>query len=597
MALVLNCQSIRKAYGSRIVFDGLSLSAFDGDRIGMIGPNGAGKSTLLKVLAGEDRTDQGTVAVRKGARVVYVEQDPEFPAGLTVAQVIEAALPESLDETERLARLHEALGRGNFTKGEEQVETLSGGWQKRLAIAEALAREPDLLLLDEPTNHLDVGGIVWLEKLLLAARFASIFVSHDRYFLENVSNQVVEVNRMYTDGIFAAKGSYSHFLEKRAEYQAAQAKQREALETKVRREIEWLRRGPKARTTKAQARIDSAGRLIAELDDIASRSQSGTTQIDFTATARRTKRLVSADNLGKRVGDQWLFRNVSFTLGPGFALGLLGPNGSGKTTLLKVITGEIDSDEGTVQTADALRVVYFDQQREKLNPEVSLRRALCPEGDSVIYRGSPVHVNGWAKRFLFRTEQLELPVGSLSGGEQARVLIANLMLQPADLLILDEPTNDLDIPTLEVLEESLSDFPGALLLVTHDRYLLDRLSSVLLALDGEGEATFYADLAQWEQAQSARRSERTVAARKPAERNQPPRKKLSYMESREWEQIESRIVEAEQTLRECEARMQSPEVAGDAQLLNQAYEEFQRAQQAVDELYARWAELEAKVNA
>ncbi|MGH9627731.1 MAG: ATP-binding cassette domain-containing protein, partial [Bryobacteraceae bacterium] len=268
------------------------------------------------------------------------------------------------------------------------------------------------------------------------------------------------------------------------------------------------------------------------------------------------------------------------------------------TTLLRTLSGEIPPDGGTLETADGLRVVYFDQNREQLDPDVSLRSALCPHGDSVIYRGRAIHVASWAKRFLFRNEQLEVAVNRLSGGEKARVLIAKLMLQPADVLLLDEPTNDLDIPTLEVLEESLAGFAGALVLVTHDRYMLDRVSTAVLGLDGEGGADLFADYSQWEQAQAERQTPRPAKETQPkseAAPEAPAKKRLSYMENREWEQIESKIRSAERDLADRQNALQSPEVVSDPKKLQGVYEEVQAAQAAVDQLYERWAELEAKL--
>ncbi|MFN0170929.1 MAG: ABC-F family ATP-binding cassette domain-containing protein [Bryobacteraceae bacterium] len=596
MALVLTCQSLTRRFGHRTVFENVSLSVFDGDRIGLIGPNGAGKSTLLRLLAQAETPDSGTVAIRKHARVAYVRQDPVFPGDATVASVLEAAIPPSIEETERLGRIAEGLGRGGFSRSDQSISSLSGGWRKRLAIAEALMAEPDLLVLDEPTNHLDVAGILWLENLLGGARFASVTVSHDRYFLENVATHMIEINRAYPEGTFQTRGNYSEFLERREEFRIAQARQRESLEVRVRREVEWLRRGPKARTGKSKARVAGANRLIGELADTAARTTKAVAAIDFSATDRKTKRLFTARNLTKQIEGRLLFDGLSFVLTPGVRMGLVGANGSGKTTLLRVIQGELLPDGGTVETADQLRIVYFDQGRRRLEPALSLKRALCPEGDSVVYQGRPIHVNGWAKRFLFHPEQLDQPVSSLSGGEQARVLIANLMLEPADLLLLDEPTNDLDIPTLEVLEDNLADFSGALVLVTHDRYLLDRVSTVVLALDGCGGGEFFADYSQWEQAHSVPKAKPPKEPETSRERTggEPPKRKLSYLEAREYEQLEPRILEAEERVRLCEAQLQAPDVVADSRLLHEAYRDYQSAKSAVDTLYERWADLEAK---
>jgi len=595
--LRLGCQSIAKAWDSRALFDDLSFGIFDGDRIGLIGPNGSGKSTLLQILAGLVPPDSGVVAPRKLLRIGYVEQDSAFPPEATVGDLIGAVpLAGHLDETERAARLNQTLGRAGFTDANARAGTLSGGWKKRLAIALELVKQPDLLLLDEPTNHLDLEGILWLEKLLRSSDFASLTISHDRYFLENTATVTMELDRAYPGGLFRAPGNYSEFLVKKEAFLEAQARRQEALENTVKREIEWLRRGAKARTSKSKARIDDAGRLIEELSDLNARTSKSTARIDFTGTDRRTKRLIEARHISKAMGGRTLFRDLSFVLSPGARLGLLGANGSGKTTLLQLLTGEREPDAGEIARADNVRIVYFDQNREKLDPAVTLRRALAPEGDSVIYRDRTVHVAGWAARFLFHNDQLELPVGRLSGGEQARVLIARMMLQPADVLLLDEPTNNLDIPTLEVLEDSLLDFPGAIALVTHDRYLLDRVSTKIIGLDGMGGAALYAECAQWEQEMAG--AKRLV--RDPAPATKPvahgaPKKKLSYHENREWEQMEARILEAENALRRAQAEIQNPKGSAEVAVMKARYEALQAAQLLVEQLYQRWAELESRL--
>jgi ABC transport system ATP-binding/permease protein len=594
MALLLSCNSIAKSYGSRQLFRGISLGLEEGERLGLMGPNGSGKSTLLKILSGQIEPDDGSVSARRNLKVGYVPQEAEFEPGLSVEQVLASAIAgRHLDDAERAAAINVAMGRAGFGSGTEPVDSLSGGWKRRLAIARELVREPDLLFLDEPTNHLDFEGILWLEKLLTGSAFASVVVSHDRYFLDNVVNDMAEINKAYPEGIFRVDGSYARFLEKKEEFLLSQSSRQESLANKVRREVEWLRRGPKARTGKSRARIDEAGRLIAELSEMEQRAVKGVARIDFTATERRTKRLVSMESISKELGGRTLFSGLDFTLGPGTRLGLLGLNGTGKTTLLRILAGEIAPDAGKVERADGLRIVYFDQAREKLDMTATLREGLGGHGDNVIFRDRPIHVAGWAKRFLFDAGQLDRPISSLSGGEQARVLIARLMLQPADLLLMDEPTNDLDIPTLEVLEDSLSDFPGALVLVTHDRYLLDRVSTAVLGLDGRGTAELFADYWQWEAQQLTRKPEpKAEKAAAPKAQPAPGKKRLSYMEAREWEEMEKRILEAEQTVEGCREDVQSS--SSDPAKLRTAYERMQAAEAEVERLYARWAELEAK---
>ncbi|WP_432756545.1 ABC-F family ATP-binding cassette domain-containing protein [Alloacidobacterium dinghuense] len=593
--LILNAQAISKAFGATSLFHDISFTVDEGDRIGLIGPNGSGKSTLLRILAGEIESDSGEVAARKLTRLSYVSQDSEFPSGVTVRSIIEAALKRAgVPEPEWEARLREILGRAGFYDFGTEAVTFSGGWRKRLAIAEALVQKPDVLLLDEPTNHLDLAGIEWLEGVLASAPFACVVISHDRYFLENVATQMAELNRAYPGGLLRVNGNYSQFLETKQEFLAAQSRRQEALENRVRIEKEWLRRGPKARTTKSKARIDRANELIGELADLGSRLQTRSAGIDFNATDRQTKRLVALEDIQYTAGEKQLFHGLNFAITAGMRVGLVGPNGSGKTTLLRLLSGEIAPDAGSIQRATALRVVYFEQNRQ-MDESLTLRRALAPEGDSVVYQDRVIHVASWAARFLFTGEQLNQPVSRLSGGERARVLIANLMLQPADLLLLDEPTNDLDIATLEILEESLLEYPGALVLVTHDRYMLDRISNVVLGLDGMGSAERFADYLQWESWLAERRQPKPQAERqisKPT--STASKKKLSYLEAREWADIEDRIAAAEKTLQQKQALLENPVIAVDALRLQETLAEVEQARTTVDGLYARWAELEAK---
>jgi ATP-binding cassette subfamily F protein uup len=619
MPPILNAQSITKQFGAKPLFQNISLTVEEGDRIGLIGPNGAGKSTLLAILAGQMEPDSGELAVRKRARAAYVPQDSHFAAGLSVRQVLEAALAAAhVNESEREGRLRELSGRAGFADLNAEAAALSGGWRKRLAITEALVCEPEVMLLDEPTNHLDLAGIEWLEELLTSASFAAVTVSHDRYFLESTSSQIVELNRIFADGLFRVKGNFSRFLEEKQAYLESQNRQQESLRNRVRTEIEWLRRGPKARTTKSKARIDTANAMIGQLAEMNARTAVAMVGIDFDASLRKTKRLVefkdvacdvpsseSPDDPGKLLPGRRLFSGLNFILTAGMKVGLVGPNGSGKTTLLRLLRGEIEPAQGSIRRADALRLVYFSQMRE-LDESLTLRRALAPEGDGITYQGRPVHVASWAARFLFTSEQLNQPVRNLSGGERARVLIAKLMLEPADVLLLDEPTNDLDIPTLEILEENLLDFPGALVLVTHDRYLLNRVSSTVLGLDGRGHTGRFADYGQWEdwieeQEAEQNKSGSTLSASSAStvSANSLPsqasgKKKLSYLEAREFTAIEQRVEVSDARLAAAHERVESPEIATNAAALQEALTELDAAQQENDALYARWAELAEK---
>lgn len=600
MPPLLNAQNITKTFGPRPLFRELSFTVNEGTRIGLIGPNGAGKSTLLKILAGEVEPDSGDLSIRKRTRTSYVSQISDFEAGQTIWSVMEAAIREArVPAAEWDRNIRETLGRAGFKDFAVAAASLSGGWRKRLAIARALAIAPDVLLLDEPTNHLDLEGIEWLEGVLTGAPFASVTISHDRYFLEAVALEIAEINPVYPDGILRTRGNYSRFLEDKETFLEAQQRRQESLENRVRTEIAWLRRGPKARATKAKARIDNAHALIGELAEVTARNRTAATDIEFSDSGRQSKRLVALDDLGYEVNGRTLFHNLTFPLTAGTRVGLVGPNGSGKTTILRLLRGELQPTLGTLERANALRIVYFDQNRQ-LDASLTLRRALAPDSDSVVYQDRVIHVASWASRFLFTGEQLNQPVANLSGGERARVLIAKLMLEPADLLLLDEPTNDLDIATLEILEESLLEFRGALVLVTHDRYLLDRVSTVVLGLDGLGNAGRFADYLQWELWRDERQQTRDVADRSAAMVQRPDtaptRKKLSYLEAREYETMEAQIAEAEATLQRAQVTADDPAIASDAPQLQRALHELASAQAATDALYARWAELEAKLS-
>jgi ATP-binding cassette subfamily F protein uup len=589
-------------FGAKPLFEDVSFMVSEADRIGLIGPNGSGKSTLMRILAGTERPDRGDLAVRKRLQLSYVEQDSRFVAGTSVRTIVDSAMQRSVTvDPNRGTHFAETLGRAGFEDLEVETASLSGGWQKRLAIVEALVQAPDVLLLDEPTNHLDLAGIEWLEDLLLQAPFACVIVSHDRYFLENVATDMAELNRVYPMGLLRVHGSYTDFLEKKEEFLHAQSKRQEALENLVHSEIEWLRRGAKARTRKSKARIDKAGELISELARLNARTGSATAQIDFSATDRKTKRLIELQNVTCEIGNRTLFEGLNFIVSAGMRVGVVGPNGSGKTTLLRMLRGEVAPGRGDIRRADWLRTVYFDQGRQ-LDQNLTLRRALAPEGDSVVYQDRVTHVASWAAKFLFSGEQLDQPLDRLSGGERARVLIAQLMLQPADILLLDEPTNDLDIPTLEILEESLLEFRGSLILVTHDRYLLDRVCTVLLGFDGQGGAESFADYGQWKtwQADRKRAPNQTEPSSRPIPDSSAPavqaQKKLSYLEAREYAGIEQRITDAEHRLQRKRAALEDPAIASDGPRLLAAHAEMEAAQSDVNMLYTRWAELQDKAD-
>jgi ATP-binding cassette subfamily F protein uup len=533
--------------------------------------------------------------------LVYLAQEDKFDTDLTIEQVLCNSLSDlDLQEKERHRRVNRALGLGGFTDAAKKTKELSGGWRKRLAITRAFCREPDLLLLDEPTNHLDIAGILWLEQMLVTARFSFVAVSHDRTFLENVCSHTMEIARYYQGGVFKIQGNYRKFEQERDKYLEAQEKKQSSLASKMRREDQWLRQGAKARTTKAKYRIDQAEELRKELSQVKARNrQTAKIDIDFSGTGRQTRKLLRVHNLTKGFQGKTLFSNITFELGPGFCLGIVGDNGSGKSTFLSLIEQSTAPDQGTVKWAENLKTAVYHQERTHLDPEMPLRDALNPAGgDSVNYKGRPIHVVSWAKRFLFMPDQLDMPVGRLSGGEKARIVLAEIMRQPCDLLLLDEPTNDLDILSLEVLETSIKEFEGAVIIVSHDRYLMDRVCHRMLYLDNTETPKFYKDFAQILKARNDRKKAEQPVAEKNKKQTAKPaqaKKKLfSFKDKYELENIEEKILDAEQQVEDFSEQVQHPDVIQDPALLAETCKKLEQAQSLVQDLYSRWEELEEK---
>ncbi len=612
MSHLLTCQDVGKSFGAQRLFTAINLVIHQGDRIGLIGPNGSGKSTLLKILCGAIEPDEGQILSRKNVRSAYLAQADVFDEDASVEVNLASALKAlDLDEVESHNRVQALLSRAEFPDPSVAVSQLSGGWRKRLAICRTVVVQPDILIMDEPTNHLDIEGVLWLERMLSGALPKSpdafLVVSHDRRFLENIASRVVELSAVYPDGSFEVAGGYSQFLQARLRFLEQQQQLEDRLANKMRRETEWLSRGPKARATKARSRIDAAHELQARLTEVKSRNRSlKQVRIDFDATGRKTKKLFEAQGISKQYDGRILFQDLDMVLSPGTRLGLLGRNGCGKSTLMQIIAASSDeenavytSDSGTIITAPKVRIVSFDQKREAIDPEITLRHALAPDGDSIIFRDASYHVVSWAQRFQFRSDQLETPVGQLSGGEQARILIADLMRQPADILLLDEPTNDLDIPSLDILEESLLDFPGALVLVSHDRFLLDTVCDQVLGFNGEGQVTYYADYKQW--LADLKGKKKRVAGSGAAEKNGAARKsnknkagKLSYLDQREYDEIEGKIEAGEEAQEHLQALMDLPETSADPQQLETVWADLEQAKETVEKLYERWDVLEEK---
>ncbi len=598
--ILLSAHEIAKSFSGRTLFQHVSLGIEERERVGFVGPNGAGKSTLLKILAGEMEPDAGRVSRRKGLKVGFLPQTPEFAADATVSDTI---LENCSDRDESLGRALELMAKLELSPfGEEApVARLSGGWRKRLALARALAPRPDLLILDEPTNHLDVSSILWLEEFLLSAPFAVLMVTHDRLFLQRVAKRILDLDPRNPNYLLSVDGDYARYLEtKEAELQA-QARHEWVEKNRLRRETEWLRRGSIARQTKQSARIEAAGELKETVAELKAKNRGQEIDLSFGEAEHSPRKLIEAQGLGKRFGERVLFRDLDLLITPKTRLGLLGDNGCGKSTLIRILVGEEPADEGQVKRAEDLQVAYFEQSRETLIPELSVLKNICPEGDYVFFRGQSVHVRSYLDRFFFSGHTVDLPVQKLSGGEQARLRLAQLMLKQAQILVLDEPTNDLDAQMLASLENSLQDFSGAVILVTHDRFFLDAVANVILAFPEQGsQLVRFASYYQWENWFREEKSRLTTRPAKPeavppASTEAPAKKaRLSYKDKFELENMEGKILQLEARLAGLRTESESAAVLSNHIRLSEVHTEIAALEAEIDRQYERWAELDAK---
>lgn len=583
---MLSAENLSQSFGLKELFKDLSFSISKGDKIGLIGKNGSGKSTLLKILAGLQKPDSGNVILRKGCRIGYLPQICDFEALLPL-DVLLASYPEDLGtplfDRERMAKM--ILSKMGFTGNEPVASALSGGWKKRLMLALQLLKNPDILFLDEPTNHLDLEGTEWLEDFLASENLTYVLVSHDRYFLDHATNRIVELDSCYPNGMFAISCSYASFLEKKEMFLEGQKEQERSLASKARRETEWLRAGVKARTTKSQSRKDAAYKLLDHHADVSRRNKQSFARIQFVSTGKDSRKLLVATNVMKKMGQRTLFEGLDLTLSPGSRIGLIGSNGSGKTTLMNLLAGKLDPDMGTIKCADDLKIVYFDQHRALLPDNTSLKEALAPHGEYVTFHGQKIHVNGWAERFCFSKDVLPLPISKLSGGERARIAIAHLMLQPADLLFLDEPTNDLDIATLEILEESLLNFEGAIVLISHDRCMLDRICNHVLVLGQSHQILEFSDYAQWQAYKKKAPVNKKEVAILPKEKK---KQTLTYTEQKEQKQLEGAIEKLEKQIAALNHKLESSDFEADPEGCSALCRQIEALHKELEEVYFRW---------
>jgi ABC transport system ATP-binding/permease protein len=631
---VLDVKNLRKSFGTRVVLDGATFAVGAGEKVGVIGVNGSGKSTLLRIVAGEEGPGEGSLALQRGARVGYLAQEPVFAPGTTIRAAAAAGNPElhralaeyhevaarlegdatADDQVRRLGDLAarvEALGGWEWEHRVENVltrlgvqgfdrpvEGLSGGERKRVALARVLLDAPDLLLLDEPTNHLDADTTLWLEEHLLDYAGAVLLITHDRYFLDRVVTRMLEVEG---GRVTSYPGGYTEYLEQKSarteRLNVEQAKRAKLIE----QELEWVKRSPPARTGKQQARIRRLGTLEAEHRDAAPPSRDEA-EIRFGAPPRLGRTVLELDDVSKRFGDLVLVRDLSTRLRAGERVGVIGPNGAGKTTLMRMILGDESVDAGAIRTGENTRIAYFEQSRGDLDPEASLYESVA-DSEWVVLGDQRIHVRSYLDRFLFPPAIQEQKVRSLSGGERSRLLLARLFLLQANLLVLDEPTNDLDLVTLQVLESMLVEFPGCVLMVTHDRFFLDKIATRLLVFEGDGAVHAHEggyDLYRRlrEQRESARvQEERRTRASAPAPKRAAPAsgpRRLSYRETKELEGIEARILGAEARRDELGAALSAPDLYAETpEEVARVSAAFRHAEQEVEALYARWAELDA----
>jgi ATP-binding cassette subfamily F protein uup len=629
---VIDITGLEKSYGPRRIISGATLAVAEGEKVGVIGRNGCGKSTLLRILAGLEDSDGGSMVRKRGLVATYLPQEPELDPDRTIRQTLDGCLVEAQSMISRFQELAHALPKAapeeaqrllaeqqevqgwldlhggwsldhkvaqvcdrlGITDLDQRVGNLSGGWTKRVALAGVLLQEPELLLLDEPTNHLDADTVAWLEEILRGYPGAVVLVTHDRYFLDRVATRMFELDG---GAMTVYGGGYSAYLEQKQERLSQEGRAQSRLMNLLRREEAWLKRGAKARTTKQKARIDRVEGLREEKKDLRTRE----VKLDFGQQQRLGGTVLELDDLNVNLGGQTLIGCLSFLMRRGERIGVLGPNGCGKTTLLKTVLGQLTPESGRVVLGARTRIGYLDQERSGLDPERFVHEALG-EGDWVTLPGGDKrHKIGYLEDFLFSAAEQRKRISTLSGGERARLLLAKLMLEGANLLILDEPTNDLDIPTLQVLEEAFNDFPGCLLVVTHDRWFLDRVATGILHFEGEGKVTYYegnyADLRRFQELQGqAAREEARAAQTSPVKRSAPKKRPgLTYKERLELEEVEGRIAALEERLNELEGLLAEPEtIGGDHLRLALTADEFTAVEAELATLLDRWEELELK---
>ncbi|MCA8936666.1 MAG: ABC-F family ATP-binding cassette domain-containing protein [Planctomycetes bacterium] len=627
---MLALNNVSKTYDSRVVFDSVSFGLGAHERVGLVGPNGEGKSTLLRLLAGVETPDDGRRIVASGARIGFFSQEPQLDPALTVRDAVRAGLGDRAGLTTRLDELHTEMAKPGLSAdtlsdlieiqshletrladmGGHNVEhrvdevmshlglrepnamcgSLSGGEARRVSLAAMLLYEPDVLLLDEPTNHLDVVAIEWLEEFLLATRMPLVMVTHDRYFLDRVVHRIVEVDR---GKLYSTDGGYQDFLVQQATRLAAEANTEATRLSVIRRETAWIKRGAHGRTTKEKARVNRYRDLTSQ-DDLETRAELA---FQIPAGPRLGGKLIRAEHVGKRYGERTVLDDVSVEITAGMRLGIVGANGSGKSTLLKILTGKLEPDSGRFEIGETVKVASIDQSRSVLDENKSVVEEVAQQEDAIVdVAGQQQRVSSFLEQFLFPGQRKHTQIRQLSGGERNRVLLAKLLLQKGNVLALDEPTNDLDLPTLRALEEALCAFEGVVLVVSHDRYFLDRVCTRVLYLDGSGKSRFHEGdievlLNELREDATPEPAKASAPKTKPSE----DERKLRRKAENELKKLPARIEELEAE------RATLDENMADASLYTNAEGKAKAAKMAtrreaigseLETLYARWEELE-----
>ncbi|MGE3403478.1 MAG: ATP-binding cassette domain-containing protein [Vicinamibacterales bacterium] len=594
MAVLVTLAQLSLAYGHLPLLDGASFRLDGGERVALIGRNGAGKSTLLKVVSGEAAPDSGQVWRAPGLRIARLDQEVRQFGEATVRSELESGLrPHAAAEHWDVAHVVDQVISRLELPADRRLRELSGGWRRRVLLGKALVAQPDLLLLDEPTNHLDIAAIAWLEEHLADFGGALLFVTHDRAFLRRLATRIVDLDR---GQLTSWPGSYDTYLAKKAAALETEARDLARLDKKLAEEEAWLRRGIKARRTRNEGRVKALLALRAER--AAYRARPGTVRMGIEKSDAPGRVVFEADGISKRFGERLVIDNVSLRVLRGDRVGFIGANGSGKTTLLRMLVGELEPDAGDVRRGARVEIAYFDQQREQLDPEQTVAASVS-DGDTVMVNGQPKHVLGYLADFLFPRERALSPVKALSGGERNRLLLARVFARPANLLVLDEPTNDLDIETLELLEELIAGFDGTVLLVTHDRAFLDNVVTSTLAFSGDGKVVEYVggyeDYVR--QARAARNVEpksQIPSPRSQIRRTSPERpRKRSFKEEREFEALPARVAALEEEQRRLQEEVAGPEFykSGKAHI-DAVLARIDAIHGELEQALARWVELE-----